>query len=144
MKVIIDANIFISALITPKGKIADLLLDPFNKIEKYSCHYLYVEILKHKSKILKCNKLNEDDFLDIIYIMLQNMTFYNELQISKSNWQEAEILTKDIDHKDIAYVALSLQLDADLWTGDKPLLNGLKAKGFKKVIDTAELIKLIE
>ena len=36
-------------------------------------------------------------------------------------------------------VALALYLDAYLWTGDKILYNGLKTKGFKKVISTQEL-----
>jgi len=44
----------------------------------------------------------------------------------KYSWE----LCKDIDEKDFAYLALSLELDGRLWTGDKKLINGLRAKGF--------------
>lgn len=44
---------------------------------------------------------------------------------------------------DIAFVALNEYLeDARLWTGDKQLLEGLRAKGYKKCISTEELFEL--
>lgn len=88
MKVIIDANIFISSLINPKGKIADIILDPFNKLDKYSCHYLYVELLKHKDKIMKSSKLKEEDFLELLYILIKKVEFYNEFKIKNQIWKK--------------------------------------------------------
>ena len=60
MKVIVDANMFIKALINKKGVVGDIILDPFNRLQKLSCHYLYVEILKHKDKIIKYSILMND------------------------------------------------------------------------------------
>lgn len=119
MKVIVDANVLINALITPKGKAADIILDPLERIEKFSCYYLYIEILKHKAKILKATKLTEPEFLEVLYSFLKKIKFYNEIQIPQDLWLEAEKRTDDIDFKDIAYVALALHLDAFVWTGDK-------------------------
>ena len=39
-------------------------------------------------------------------------------------------LCKDIDEKDIPFVAVTIELDGLFWTGDKELRNGLESKGF--------------
>jgi len=39
-------------------------------------------------------------------------------------------LCKDIDESDTPFVALTIELKALLWTGDKKLKEGLKKKGF--------------
>ena len=44
--------------------------------------------------------------------------------------------------KDVAFVALNEYQKAILWTGDKVLINGLKLKGYNKVITTEEMIEL--
>jgi len=51
-------------------------------------------------------------------------------------------LTSDVDADDIAFVALTLHLDAQLWTGDKRLIRGLAAKGFDRVVTTQDIIDL--
>ena len=47
--------------------------------------------------------------------------------------QKAIKLVKDIDVKDVSYVALSIQLDLTLLTRDIPLYEGLRKKGFRNV-----------
>ena len=39
-------------------------------------------------------------------------------------------LCRDIDEKNIPFVAVTIELDGLLWTGDKKLRNGLESKGF--------------
>ena len=58
------------------------------------------------------------------------MNFYNEKSISLVSRQSAYDLCKTIDLKDTVFVALSFELNAPLWTGDKKLKKGLLAKGF--------------
>jgi len=41
----------------------------------------------------------------------------------------------DIDEKDTLFVALSIEFDAEFWTKDDILKNGLKQKGFDKFFD---------
>jgi predicted nucleic acid-binding protein len=43
-------------------------------------------------------------------------------------------LTKDIDIKDSSYIALAIELDCVLLTRDKPLIKGVKKKGFRKIM----------
>ena len=54
----------------------------------------------------------------------------------------SEKITKDIDIDDTDFVALTRFLKATLWTGDKVLHNGLKEIGFKKVLNTNDLLEL--
>jgi len=62
--------------------------------------------------------------------------------IAKQNWLDAERLLGPIDAFDIPYLALALELDCMLWTGDRKVFKGLRKKGFMNVIDTAELMLL--
>ena len=52
---------------------------------------------------------------------------------------ELELFGSDIDEEDSLFVALSNHLHSSLWTGDKRLLNGLKKKGYSKVLSTDDL-----
>ena len=53
--------------------------------------------------------------------------------------EKAVQLTHDIDIDDVDFVALTLYLKGNLWTGDKELYNGLKSKQFKKIFNTFDL-----
>lgn len=50
--------------------------------------------------------------------------------MSIGSWTEAWWLCRDVDENDTAYVALTLELNGRLWTGDKELEIGLRKKGF--------------
>lgn len=140
MKVIIDSNILFSALLKPDGRIAEILLNPAFVMDKMTCHFLYVELFKHKEKLLKISKLPEDDLLQILYAVVKKVTFINEELIPDEIFETAKALVEDIDPKDAPFVALSLHLDAWLWSGDKKLMVGLHSKGFYKIISTEQLM----
>lgn len=74
--------------------------------------------------------------------MLTKLVFINEELIPTSIWEKAEQLVADIDLDDTDFVALTKYLKGSLWTGDKPLYDGLKAKRFKTVYNTADIVKL--
>jgi len=40
---------------------------------------------------------------------------------------------------DLPFVVLTEYLDGLLWSGDKKLINGLRAKGYEKCVTTQEL-----
>jgi predicted nucleic acid-binding protein len=44
-------------------------------------------------------------------------------------------LTHDVDIKDVPNIALTIELEALLWTNDNELKKGLRAKGFDAFID---------
>ena len=139
MKIIVDTSIFMSALISPKGIYAELLMNPIFKFEKYSSYYLVIKIFKHKEKILKYSKLTESELLEQVYNLLKNVTLINESQIPKEVWKKSFELTKDVDENDTAFVALTEYTNGKLWTLDKKLSKGLKNKGYTKIIGTKEL-----
>ncbi len=128
-----------SALISPKGIYAELLMNPIFKFEKYSSYYLVVEIFKHKDKILKYSKLSESELIEQVYNLLKNVTLINENQIPEEIWQRSFEWTKDVDENDTAFVALTEHTNGKLWSLDKKLTTGLKNKGYKKIIGTGEL-----
>jgi predicted nucleic acid-binding protein len=69
----------------------------------------------------------------------KDIKFISEEQILASNWEEAFELVKDVDEKDIHYVAFSKQFNRKIWSVDKELIKGVKKKGFGDFITTDEL-----
>jgi predicted nucleic acid-binding protein len=59
MKVIIDTNILISSIINPKGKELDIILSYKYSLDKYSCYSSFIELFKHKNKLIKTSRLEE-------------------------------------------------------------------------------------
>lgn len=144
MKVVVDTNILFSAAISPNSQIADLLLNPAYALQRFSCYYTFIELFKHKEKIMKLAKQDEESVLHLLYSIMRKLELQNEDLIAATHWQEAYELTKDVDNKDIAFVALCLNLfDSYLWTGDKKLYRHLKANGFERVILTSELVAML-
>jgi predicted nucleic acid-binding protein len=138
--VIVDTNILFSALISPNGNIARLLTNPSLPIRRVTCHYTMVELFKHQAKIIKNSKKSFDQIVDDYYTLLSGLELHNEALISKTHWREAERLTRGVDAFDISYVALTLETEGVLWTGDKKLTTHLLTMGFTQVISTSELI----
>jgi predicted nucleic acid-binding protein len=142
MKIVIDSNILFSACIAPFGDNADLLLNPKYTFEKFSCHYLIVEMFKHQEKIVRLSKQPLDNVIDVLYSYMRKITFVSEELISQENWIQADELTKEIDNKDIAFAALTLHItNSVLWTNDMKLINGLQKIGFDRVITTKKLLQ---
>lgn len=143
-RIVVDTNILISTLLSSDGVVGTFLLKELRDVEKLSCYYLYIELFDKKEKMLKISGYEEKEFLELLYLVIKRITFINENQISEENWERAKNLTKEIDVKDVSFVALSLQMDAALWTGDKKLYKGLKNKGFENVVNMDDLRKILK
>ena len=141
-KIIIDTNIIFSCLLNSQGTIGDLIFNSEEIFEFYSNQYMRLEIYKHWNKLLKISKLTELELETAYDKMLPKLTFINEEIIPQSDWKQAETLVADIDLDDSDFVALTKFLKGSLWTGDKPLYIGLKAKRFKTIYNTNDMIKL--
>ncbi len=143
-KIIVDTNIIFSCLLNSQGTIGDLFFNSENEFEFYSNQYMRHEIRKHWQKLLKISKLTDTELQTAYETMLTKLTFVNEELIPQRDWQKAEILVLDIDIDDTDFVALTRYLKGSLWTGDKSLYEGLKAKRFKAVYNTRDMMKLRE
>lgn len=63
--------------------------------------------------------------------------------ISTESYFSAFHLVKDIDEDDTVYLALSIEFDVTLLTNDLILAEGLRRKGYTKVITLTELFDLL-
>lgn len=128
MKVVVDTNIIFSALLDHNSSFTDILTN--SKIDFFIPKYAYIELFKYKEKIMKLTKHTLDEVLEILYLLMKRVDIFDEEIISGESLKKAFELVKDIDEGDLIFVALALELDAFLWTGDKKLMEGLKRKEF--------------
>jgi predicted nucleic acid-binding protein len=127
--IIIDTNILFSALLGKNEKFREILLAT-EKVKLYTSKYALVELFKYKEKIRKYSNLNDEEVLELLYSLLKNINRIDLSTITDESLKRAFYLCKDIDEKDIPFVAITIELDGVLWTRDKKLITGLKTKDF--------------
>ncbi len=126
--IIVDTNILFSSLQKTKSPFYELLLTGDFKF--YICELTLIELFKHKEKLIKTSKLTEDDITKFYYLILKRVNIFKEDLINLSNWYKAFDYCKDVDESDTPLVALTLELNGLLFTGDKALKQNLLKKGF--------------
>jgi predicted nucleic acid-binding protein len=126
---IVDANVLMSILISGKAVYRNLL----REYVFLSSDFALIEIDKYKKVILEKAKLESDSFKHFSYFVFSNVNFLPSYVIDENVKQKAIALVSDVDIKDVAYVALSMQLDITLLTRDQVLYDGLRKKGFRNV-----------
>ena len=140
MKIIVDTNIIFSGLLNTNSTIAEILINSKKSFEFYSCTYMRYEIQKHWEKLKRISKLSDQQLTDAQFYLFSRLKFVNEDLIPEDIWKKALLITQDVDIDDTDFVALTLYLKGNLWTGDKELYNGLKSKGFKRILNTHDLL----
>ncbi len=133
-RVVVDANIIFSALVGAQSGFADILLR--SEHEFFVCETTLVEIFKHKDKIARASRLSDDALARFYHILLKRLSVFKEDLIGPENRKTAYSLCRGIDEPDAPHVALALELNELLWTGDKRLKDGLGEKGFQKFFRT--------
>lgn len=139
MKLIIDANIVFSAILNPKSKIGDILINSKGKYQFIAPEFLKFEIRAHYPKIAKISKLALQNIVELEFQICREINFISEEQINSKAWEYAYPIGQQIDEKDTIYIAYSKHFKCRIWTGDKKLINGLRKQGFTNVISTNEL-----
>ncbi|QQR96990.1 MAG: PIN domain nuclease [Sphingobacteriales bacterium] len=142
MLLISDSNIIISAIVSPNGTISNIIHSK-RKFKIIAPEFLKVEINRHKEKILKLTGYSVNEYELIYKELIANIQFVDTNGIPKYYTQKAFDLVKDIDLDDLEFVELALYKRCLLWTVDRSLVNGLKKKGFTKIITTSELRKFL-
>lgn len=144
MKIIVDTNIVFSGILNSSSRIGKYLISSNDHFEFFSCDFLKKELLNHRGKLVKTTKLTFLELDELEQLVTANITFINESLLHYENFIQAQELLADIDENDIPFLALTLNLNGILWTGDKVLIQGLKRKGFTRVFDTDELSKMLD
>jgi len=126
--VVVDTNLIFSDLIPKASKIMDVLFE--SSMLFYSPNYLITEIYTHKDKLLKGSKLTDSEFYLFFNGIIERIKFIPTEFIGKESRQKAYDLCKDVDVKDTPFIALAIDLNIPIWTGDKKLKEGLILKGF--------------
>lgn len=143
MDLVVDTNIVISGLITPNGTISKLILKDLVGSKLICPDFLFDEIVIKFDKIKQLTSLDGEQIMEMVFRLVKRIDFINNDLIDNKYQQLSYHLVKDIDKKDLLFVALSLQTGYKLWTGDKKLMHGLRLKGFDNLIDTKQLIDQI-
>lgn len=131
MIIIADSNIFISALISPKGLVASILQEK-KRIQYFVPDYLITEVTKHIPRLEKRlkNQTTKKKLLADFKKLLEGVTIVSEDELEKVNVAKAKEIVADIDPKDMHFIALHLQIKHRIWTMDDHLKNGLTEKGY--------------
>lgn len=127
--IIIDTNIIFSALLSVRSQFTEFIFK--SEYDLFVCELVLVELFKRKEKIIQRSQLTEDELIKVYHILLRRINLYKEDLISIENRSLAYEFCRDVDETDTPHVALTLQLQGLLWTGDKKLKAGLKQKGFE-------------
>lgn len=139
MDIIVDTNIVFSAILNSTGKIGQLLTVGSGTYSFYSIDLLKKEIDRHLQKLENLSGLTSQQLYSTLGIITSRIQFVDSILLSDDDVREALKLTADIDENDTLFVALANHVQGMLWTGDKKLLNGLKRKGFDRIISTEDL-----
>ena len=137
MRVVVDSNIIFSALISGKG----IYLDIFRKNVVYIPDIVFSELSKYELRLVQKTKLKQTQFKNFIQLLFEEVIVIPKFAISIENWQNAYEICKDIDEKDTPFIALSLELKIPLWTNDRKLISGIRAKGFYNIVTNEELLE---
>jgi len=137
MRIIVDTNIILSALIK-QGKTRTILTNPLH--EFYTIEFAIQEIRKYKNLVVKKSGLTEEEFEIMLSLIMDNIKIIEKKQI-KQKIKEAKTIIEKTDPKDVPILASALSTPNDgLWSDDKHL----KKQNTTKVYNTKEIIEMIK
>ena len=139
MKLILDSNILFSCLMSGNKFYIDLL----SQNQCFSPDFIFEEIKKYENRILRKTRLNIN-FKEYCKEVFIHLVVIPKLAIDDENWIKAIDLCQDVDEKDTAYVAFSLELDIPLLTRDNKLYRGLRKKQFENVILLEKFLEYLD
>lgn len=144
MVVVIDANVLISAALTPRGLIADFIFSNSYKVQFIAPTFILAETKANETRICAKNKISISDFRQNLQLVLSQIMLIDDDEISDEIFRKAFDLTKTIDTKDTIYIALAISFDTLFWTGDLKLLRALKRKGYNQIITTPDFEQILK
>lgn len=134
MKIVIDANIVLAALISADGVTREMLFS--SDLELISPEFLREELEKYRSVVKQKSGYSEGDLNIISSIILSRIKIISSVEYKSFRSKAKQIAP---DPNDAEYFALALQCACPLWSNDKIL----KKQDDVKVLSTSELLKLL-
>ena len=127
---VIDTNILMSILISGKASYKPLL----KYYNFFVPEFALVEIEKYKNVIFSKTRQQRKEVINFSYFLFSEITILPNYIFDKEILQEAINLTKNVDIKDVAFIALSMQLNIPLITRDEKLKAGMNKKKYKNIL----------
>ena len=135
MELIVDANVFFSALIK-EGVKRELILN--DKLKLFTPEYIFEELLEHLQELEIKTRANRIQIENIIQKLLDEPGIYIiTLNSIKSYRKKANEISPDT--KDVPYFAATLKIKCGIWSNDKEL----KKQKHIKIYSTSDLLKLL-
>jgi len=137
MKIVLDSNILFSALIS-KGKTRKIILkkEILPETDFYVPEHFFKELWNNLDEIKQKTELNIHDLRILILLIRQKINIIPKEEFQKQ-LKDAKRAIEDIDSNDVPFLALALEIDADIWSDDKHFQKQDKVKAWR----TTELIK---
>ena len=136
MNIVIDTNIFISALIKD-GMTRNLIIS--SKDSLLIPEFEFDEIEKHKKEILEKSKLSESELNNLFSNLLKYVAVIETEKIIGYRGEAFEIIGK-IDKDDVIFIATALAFNAAIWSEDSDFQKQNKIK----ILTTKDMIKIQE
>ena len=133
MNIVVDTNIFMSALI--KDSVTrELIIN--SKDNLLFPEFEFDEIEKHKEEILEKSKLSLQEFADLFSKLLKYVRIVKNEEILDYKNQAFDIIGK-IDEDDVIFIAAALACNAVIWSDD----SDFQKQNIVKVSTTFEMVK---
>ena len=128
MKVILDVNVILSALIRDSTTRKIILNSQFDfYFPDPSLH----KIRKYKSYILEKSGLSEEEYNKLMATLFKYIKLVPIEEIEK-NWSEAKKIMEHIDPEDVVFIATALSInDSVIWSDDRHFEKQDKVKVLK-------------
>lgn len=133
MIVVVDTNIVFSALLTSGNRIAHHLLT--KQISFVTPSFFFYEIFNHKERIIERSRLNAQEFEEYFLLLFNKIEIINIEKVTTRSYYLAHNALKDIDEMDIPFLALAIELKAQIWTGDKSFGNAISENKIVKLYE---------
>ncbi len=124
------------ALVTTRARLREVMFAE-KRLRLFAPRFLFVELFKHKERIIQASRLPEEELLDFLNVIMTRLDLVEEGAIPMGVWMEARRLCANTDENDTPFVALALHLNVPLWTSDVELKSGLRKAGFDRLFDPA-------
>ena len=131
--IVIDTNVLIAGIL--KDSTTRRLLDSKN-INFYIPEFAFEEIIKHKLELLNKSELSENEFDELLNLIIENINVIPFEEIKPYIGKAKEIM-KNIDLKDAPFIACALYLKSGILSFDEDF----KKQDSVRLFDINDLIE---